>query len=104
GSIATISYFSNGNKNLDKEYLEIFGGGQVIIINDFKEIEKYGTSKKIDNLGKQDKGHKQEVALFLQAIAKGEKCPISFEEIYHSMLCTFKVEESIALGGQQIVL
>ncbi|MEO8760644.1 MAG: bi-domain-containing oxidoreductase, partial [Bacteroidia bacterium] len=32
GSIATISYFSNGNKNLDKEYLEIFGGGQVIII------------------------------------------------------------------------
>jgi predicted dehydrogenase/threonine dehydrogenase-like Zn-dependent dehydrogenase len=104
GSIATISYFSNGNKNLNKEYVEIFGGGQVIIINDFKEIETYGASKKTDSLGKQDKGHKKEVELFLQAIATGKECPISFEEIYHSMLCTFKVEESIATGGTRILI
>ena len=104
GSIATISYFSNGNKNLEKEYLEIFGGGQVVIINDFKELQTYGNSKKTDSLGKQDKGHKQEVSVFLEAIAKGKQCPISFEEIYHSMLCTFKVEESIATSGSQILI
>jgi predicted dehydrogenase/threonine dehydrogenase-like Zn-dependent dehydrogenase len=104
GSIGNISYFSNGNKNLDKEYLEIFGAGQVIAIHDFKEMEIYGSSKKTDSLSKQDKGHKQEVTAFLNAIATGKECPISFEEIYHSMLCTFKIEESIALGGKQILV
>lgn len=104
GSIGTVSYFSNGNKNLEKEYVEIFGGGQVVAIQDFKEMEIYGSSKKTDSLGKQDKGHKQEVSAFLTAIAQGKQCPISFDEIYHSMLCTFKVEESIALSGKQIVI
>jgi len=104
GSIGTISYFSNGNKNLDKEYLEIFGAGQVIVIDDFKDMLTYGSSKKTDSLGKQDKGHKQEVALFLEAIAKGKESPVAFDEIYHSMFCTFKVEESIAIGGKQILI
>jgi predicted dehydrogenase len=104
GSIGTISYFSNGNKNLDKEYLEIFGAGQVIVINDFKDMQTYSSSKKTDSLSKQDKGHKQEVAVFLDAIAKGKESPVAFDEIYHSMFCTFKVEESIALGGKQILI
>lgn len=104
GSIGTISYFSNGNKNLDKEYLEIFGAGQVIVIDDFKDMQTYGSSKKTDSLSKQDKGHKQEVAVFLEAIAKGKESPVAFDEIYHSMFCTFKVEESIALGGKQILI
>jgi polar amino acid transport system substrate-binding protein len=104
GSIGNISYFSNGNKNLDKEYIEIFGAGQVIAIHDFKEMEIYGSSKKTDSLNKQDKGHKPEVNVFLTAIAQGKQCPISFDEIYHSMLCTFKVEESIALGGKQVLI
>jgi predicted dehydrogenase len=104
GSIGTISYFSNGNKNLDKEYLEIFGAGQVIVIDDFKDMQTYGSSKKTDSLSKQDKGHKQEVSAFLTAIANGKESPVAFEEIYHSMLCTFKVEESIAMGGKQILI
>ena len=104
GSIGNISYFSNGNKNLDKEYIEVFGAGQVIAIHDFKEREIYGRSKKTDSLSKQDKGHKQEVTTFLNALAQGKECPVSFEEIYHTMLCTFKVEESIALGGTQILI
>ena len=104
GSIATISYFSNGNKNLDKEYLEIFGAGQVITIHDFKEMDIYGSSKKSSSLAKQDKGHKQEVAVFLEAIAKGKASPIAFEEIYMAMLATFRVEESIAMGGKQVAV
>src|SRR5246127_4564041 len=104
GSIGTISYFSNGKKNLDKEYLEIFGAGQVIVIDDFKDMQTYGNSKKTDSLSKQDKGHKHEVAVFLEAIAKGKESPVAFDEIYHSMFCTFKVEESIALGGKQILI
>jgi predicted dehydrogenase len=102
GSIANISYFSNGNKELNKEYLEIFSSGQVAVINDFKDLCLYGKSVKNSSLSSQDKGHKQEIKAFLDAIRQGKSSPILFSEIYHSMLCTFKVEESIKAGGAQI--
>lgn len=104
GSIATISYFSNGSKELNKEYLEIFTNGQSILINDFKELSVYGKTAKKNNLSSQDKGHKEEVKLFLEAIKKGRTCPIPFDETYNSMLATFKVEESISKNGAQIIL
>ena len=104
GSIATISYFSNGSKELNKEYLEVFTNGQSIIVDDFKEMSIHGKTTKKLNLSTQDKGHKEEVKTFLEAIQKGKACPISFDETYNSMLATFKVEESISRNGAQIIL
>jgi len=104
GSIAGISYFSNGSKDVSKEYLEIFTNGQSIIIDDFKEMTVYGKTTKKHSLSTQDKGHKEEVRLFLDAIKKGNTCPISFDETYNSMLATFKAEESISKNGAQVIL
>ena len=104
GSIAAISYFSNGSKELAKEHLEIFTNGQSIVINDFKTMSIYGKSTKTINLSNQDKGHKEEVTVFLEAIKKGQPCPIPFNETYNAMLATFKVEESIAKNGAQIII
>lgn len=104
GSIASISYFSNGNKELDKEYLEIFSGGQVVVIYDFKEMNLLGKSSKQEKIPKQDKGHKAELAAFINAIEKGTSAPIPFEEICHVTLVTFKTLESVMLGGKQIIL
>lgn len=102
GSIGSISYFSNGNKNLDKEYIEIFGSGMVVTINDFAEMITYGKQVKKQSLSNQDKGHKEELNLFINAISNGKASPIPFSEIYHSMLATFKVQESVTLNGKQI--
>lgn len=104
GSIAGISYFSNGNKELDKEYLEIFAAGVVLQLNDFRELTVYGKTKKTHSLGRQDKGHKHEVSAFIDAIKNGQSSPILFDEIYHSMLATFKVRESVAQQGRLIEL
>lgn len=104
GSVASISYFSNGNKDLEKEYLEVFSGGQVVIVNDFKELTHFGKSTKNEKSGKQDKGHKAELMAFLSAIEKGQASPIAFEDICHVTQVTFKTLESIKLGGRQIVL
>jgi predicted dehydrogenase/threonine dehydrogenase-like Zn-dependent dehydrogenase len=104
GSIANISYFSNGSKELTKEYLEIFGSGQVVIINDFKSVTTYGKQVKTDNSSSQDKGHKREIKDFLNAVKKGQHSPIPFSEIYNSMLATFKAQESVKQGGVQIIL
>lgn len=103
GSIANLSYFSNGNKNMSKEYLEVFGSGVVATLDDFKDLQIFGNAVKKQS-AKQDKGHKAEVTAFLNAIKQGQAAPIAFEEIYNAMLTTFKVEESIALNGQMISL
>lgn len=104
GSVANISYFSNGSKDLDKESIEVFGSGISVTIADFTEMTVYSGQVKKHSLAKQDKGHKKEVELFMDAIKKGKPSPISFDDIYHSMLATFKVQESVALNGQQIIL
>lgn len=95
GSIAAVSYFSNGNKSLNKEYIEVFCGGEVVIIDDFKQMTIYGNSIKKIKFGGQDKGHAKEVEFLLDAIRKGKPLPISFEDCYLSTLATLKALESI---------
>ena len=95
GSIANISYFSNGSKRLPKEYLEIFCHGQAVIIHDFKTMEIYGKSVSKMKLRTQDKGHKKELSCFFDSIKNGDQSPISFDEIYHSTAVTFAVIESL---------
>ncbi len=98
GSIATISYFANGSKELPKEYLEVYGNGMTAILNDFKELTIYGKKKKRIKSGTQDKGHRQEVGAFLDAVKSGKPSPIPFEELYLSSLVPFKILDSIRTG------
>lgn len=95
GSIANISYFSNGTKALAKEYYEVFCDEQVAIIEDFSKMTVFGNSKKVYKFGKQAKGHKEELIAFTDAIKQGKETPISFREAYLSTLTSFKVLESI---------
>jgi predicted dehydrogenase/threonine dehydrogenase-like Zn-dependent dehydrogenase len=99
GSIANISYFSNGNKEVNKERIEVFASGTVYIVDDYKTIQIFGKSSKTINLT-QDKGHAAELAAFTNAIKKGDSSPISFKEICHTTDTTFKVLESITLNGE----
>lgn len=103
GSIANICYFSNGNKNVSKEFLEVFSGGIVAVINDYKEMTIFGKAEKTVK-GSQDKGHNNEVKAYVDAIKNGTPTPISFDEQYISMLATFKCLESIALKGEKILI
>ncbi len=96
GSVAGIAYFSNGNKRVAKEEIEIFSGGTVLRIIDFKllEINTERNTKTI-KYKTADKGHRNEVSLFMQAIREGREAPITFDQIYQSMKATFAVETSI---------
>lgn len=95
GSIASISYFSNGNKLVSKEFIEIFCGGTIVQIDDFKSVKIHGKNKKIIKFRSQDKGHIKEMELFHHSIKHGLDPIISFEESYRSTLATFKVVQSI---------
>jgi len=102
GSIGNLSYFSNGDKSLPKEQLEVFGGGKVAIINDFKSVTVYANNKS-KSLKVSGKGQKEEVGDFLQAIAKGSESPVSFESLYTTTLATFKILDSLKTGLPQSI-
>lgn len=103
GSIANISYFSNGSKQVAKEYLEVFCSGKTAIIDDFKKLTL--ADKKVQHLkAEQDKGYDNEIQAFTKAIKEGGSAPISDKELFLSSLASFKVIESIQKGGEKIYL
>ncbi|PLW98540.1 MAG: oxidoreductase, partial [Marinilabiliales bacterium] len=95
GSVASISYFSNGSKKLPKEQIEVFCGGTVAQIDDFNTLTIYKEKVKSIKFKGQDKGHKEEIKQFFKSITEGLPCPIPFNESYLSTLATFKVLQSI---------
>lgn len=82
GSLATIHYFANGHRSFAKERVEVFCGGRVLQLDNFRRLTGYGWPS-FNRLGswKQDKGHKTEVAAFLDSIRTGAAAPIPWEQI-----------------------
>jgi predicted dehydrogenase/threonine dehydrogenase-like Zn-dependent dehydrogenase len=99
GSVGTITYVANGDKLLPKERLEIFGGGHVGIINDFRSGEIY-SGNKLKKLKLSGKGHSQEVSAFMEGLKTG-KMPISFESMYYTTKATFRITDSLYTGLPQ---
>jgi len=99
GSIGTVSYYTNGPKNLPKEYVEVYRAGAAAILRDFIEAEILTGGKKLrKRLIFQDKGQAATVSAFLRAVKQGGASPISFEEISAVSLACFRVEESMRSG------
>ncbi|KAA5536245.1 zinc-binding dehydrogenase [Taibaiella lutea] len=95
GSVASVNYFANGSKALSKELIEVFCGGTVVKIDDFKTMTVYNKAEKTTKYKGQDKGHANEVHAFLDAIKNGSPQPIPFEECMLSSLATIKILQSI---------
>jgi predicted dehydrogenase/threonine dehydrogenase-like Zn-dependent dehydrogenase len=100
GSHGTIAYLANGNRSFSKERIEVFGGGRVAVLDDFRRLELVGTGKKqvFRSRLRQDKGHQGELEAFVTAIRNGAQSPIPFAEIVNTMLATLALEESRCLG------
>lgn len=109
GSQGTISYLANGDKSYSKERVEIFGGGAVAVLEDFRRLELVcrGRKQVFRSLWRQDKGHRGEWEAFVAALRTGGDCPLPLAEIVTTMLATFALEESrssgqpISVGGLQ---
>lgn len=97
GSIGVIEYFANGNKNLEKEYFEVFWEGNTIILNNFKSmsifIKDKINKKKFDGT----KGHREELYATIQSFTNGTS-PIEFSGIKIVTLTTFAILNSLRKG------
>ncbi|MBN1265945.1 MAG: bi-domain-containing oxidoreductase [Anaerolineales bacterium] len=74
GSIATLVYTSLGTMEYPKERVEIFTGGRVLVIDDFRSLEVEGSKEKGWQSSVQNKGLLEELEAFAREI-KGEEVP-----------------------------
>lgn len=102
GSVGEITYLACGDKSLSKERIEIFGGGQSFIIDDFKRGEHY-TAGSRRTLNLPGKGHEQEVEAFLLAVREGLPSPIPLESLVLTNRVTFAILDSLRCGLPQTV-
>jgi polar amino acid transport system substrate-binding protein len=100
GSIGNLIYLANGDKSMPKEKIEVFGAGNIGVINDFRDGLFYhdGKSTKLKSNGK---GHKEEIEAYLNALNQGKSSPISFRSICLTTLTTFKILDSLYTGIPQ---
>lgn len=102
GSVGNLTYLANGDKSMPKERIEVFGGGNIGVINDFRDGTLYQNGK-VTRLKSHGKGHKEEVTAFLDGVKRGNDSPISFRSICLTTITTFKILDSISTGLPQII-
>jgi predicted dehydrogenase len=95
GSIGTINYLSNGGP-FPKERIEVFCDNAVLQLDNFKKLKGYGwngfrTMKSFT----QDKGQKQCVLQFINAIKNKEKPPIPFAQIREVANISIEIANSL---------
>lgn len=100
GSIGTIAYVASGDSGFPKERFEVFGGGKVGVIDNWRHLLVQGNGKKYSKKCwlQAEKGHRQEMAAFIEGIRKGEPA-ISFESQLVTTRATFAVQKALREGG-----
>lgn len=101
GSIGTLHYLANGNKAFPKERVEVFCGGRILQLNNFRELVGFGW-KRFDRmkLWRQDKGHAAEMKALISAVRSGHPSPTPFDEIVAVTRATFDVVKKTRASQQ----
>jgi predicted dehydrogenase len=104
GSVGTLSYNTIGNGGFPKERLEVYGGGSVGVIDDFRllEIMQGGKPARIKSAN-QDKGQKREVSETIDSFRTKGVSPIPFSELVAGMRVIFAARQS-AISGLPVTL
>jgi predicted dehydrogenase/threonine dehydrogenase-like Zn-dependent dehydrogenase len=97
GSLGTVHYLANGHKSFPKERLEIFCGGRILQLDNFRSLRGYGwPGFGKTSLWRQDKGQAECASAFVDAIRKGQPSPIPFSELVETARVTFEIDEALA--------
>jgi predicted dehydrogenase len=100
GSVGTVSYLANGDKSFPKERVEVFCGGRVAVLDDFRLLELLQDGKRqvVQSRLRQDKGHRAAWQAFAAAIQAGGPPPIPYEQLFGVTQATFAAVEALRSG------
>lgn len=96
GSLGTVLYLANGHKSFPKERLEVFAGGRILQLDNFRKMSGFGWPGfgKL-NLWRQDKGQRACAQAFVSAIEAGSESPIPFDEVMAVSRAVIEIAESL---------
>lgn len=99
GSTGSITYVTSGDRMYPREYVEIYSGGKIGVIHNFKKSERIVNGRrKTSSRFQRDMGHKAEVAAVIESAKEGKQSPIPFDQIVLATLATFAIEDSKRQG------
>jgi predicted dehydrogenase len=99
GSASSIAYLAGGDRALPKERVELFGGGRIAIIEDFKDVSTcVGGKIKRQRAARQEKGHRAEIETFAGALRRGGAAPIPWTELRAVTLASILAVRSLREG------
>ncbi|HWS68380.1 MAG TPA: bi-domain-containing oxidoreductase [Steroidobacteraceae bacterium] len=95
GSLGTINYLTGGHASFPKERVEVFAGGRVLLLDNFRRLRAYGwPGFKSQRLWRQDKGQRACAAAFVRACMTGDVSPIPLDEILEVSRTTIEVSKA----------
>lgn len=100
GAVGSITYLAGGDKRYPRERVEVFGGGAVGVIENFKAatFTRGGRQQRVRNWLSVDRGHRGEIEALLDAIRRGGPAPVAIEEYVFTTMATLAIEESLRQG------
>ena len=101
GSIGVVDYLANGDKSFPKERVEVFCGGQIAILDDFRRLEMVVNGRRQVVKSPQDKGWKGEWAALSRAICEGKEAPIPYDQLIGVTRATFAAVKSLRRNGEK---
>lgn len=100
GSLGEIAYVANGDGALGKERLEVFGGGDAAVLEDFRRLElvRHGRKRVYRSRWRRDKGHRSQWEAFARALGQGGPSPTPWPDLVSASLATFRIHDSLRTG------
>lgn len=96
GSLGTVHYLANGHRSFPKERLEVFCGGRVLVLDNFRTLAGYGwTGFSGMKSRKQDKGHAACMKAFVDAVRRGGPEPMPIHQIFESSRIAIEAAERL---------
>ncbi len=102
GSIGVVDYLANGDKSFPKERVEVFCGGAVAVLDDFRALQMTRDGKKTETkLMGQDKGHFNEMQALVSGLRSGQ-APIAYDHLIGVTKASFAAVKSIRKNGEKV--
>jgi predicted dehydrogenase/threonine dehydrogenase-like Zn-dependent dehydrogenase len=96
GSVGALLYLANGHKSFPKERVEVFAGGRILKLDNFRKLTGYGWPGFSQmRLLRQNKGQAECAAAFLRAIEGGQDSPIPFDQLVEVSKTTIEIAAAL---------
>jgi len=105
GSIASLSYVTNGNSRFPKEIFEVSASGRSARLDNFRSATVWGGSPRRTrrSFGAVDKGQRAQLEAFVRSVRTGGPMPIDLGSLVATTRATLAVPDCQASGRPEVL-